>query len=202
MRFVLPVIGLVYPILVFVALLRFEPRTVALLVGALLVVRLALRRGSRDLAKGAYALAAGAGIGVLFALAAWLNDERFLRLLPALINLVLLLVAGASLLGPASFIESFARMQVAHLSAEELRYCRAVTWVWCVFFALNGSIAFWLAVSGSREAWALYTGLISYLLIGALFAVEFVVRHYRFRRYLGSTCDPLLKRFFPPREAR
>jgi uncharacterized membrane protein len=91
-------------------------------------------------------------------------------------------------------------MQVDSLTEPEVRYCRQVTWVWVGFLAANGAAIVTLAMLGQRSHWALYTGVISYLLIGALFASEYVYRHYRFRRYLGAPADPLLMRIFPPRE--
>lgn len=96
-------------------------------------------------------------------------------------------------------VERFARLQVPDLPEAEVAYTRSVTRVWCVFFVINGSIALVLALMDDIEAWALFTGLISYLLIGALFAVEYVYRHWKFRRYRGGFADPLLKRVFPPR---
>lgn len=55
-------------------------------------------------------------------------------------------------------------------------YCRRVTIVWCAFFMLNGTAALLTAVLMSDRIWAIYTGLISYILMGALFAGEFIVR--------------------------
>jgi uncharacterized membrane protein len=52
--------------------------------------------------------------------------------------------------------------------------------VWCGFFILNGCMAAWTAFAASRETWALYNGLISYLLMGVLFAGEWVFRRWRF----------------------
>lgn len=55
-------------------------------------------------------------------------------------------------------------------------YCRKVTVLWCAFFALNGAAVLSTAVLASERVWALYTGAISYILMGLLFAGEFVVR--------------------------
>jgi 3-hydroxymyristoyl/3-hydroxydecanoyl-(acyl carrier protein) dehydratase len=55
-------------------------------------------------------------------------------------------------------------------------YCRKVTYVWCGFFIINGSIAAWTVFSGSDALWSVYNGGISYILIGTLFAGEFMVR--------------------------
>jgi len=55
-------------------------------------------------------------------------------------------------------------------------YTRRVTQVWCGFFVLNGSVALVTALWASDATWALYNGLISYCLMGCLFAGEWLVR--------------------------
>jgi len=50
--------------------------------------------------------------------------------------------------------------------------------------------------------WTLYTGLLAYLLVGAVFAGELTYRAWRFRRYDGDVTDVFLRRLFPPRPAR
>jgi uncharacterized membrane protein len=95
--------------------------------------------------------------------------------------------------------EKFARLQIDDPTDAEIRYCRRVTIVWCAFLLANGLAASWLAVAGDLEIWALYTGFLSYVLVGILFASEYTYRHWRFRRYLGSPTDPLFRRVFPPR---
>ena len=118
--------------------------------------------------------------------------------IPALINLGLLGVFASSLISPPPLVEKFARLWVQTLSEDEIRYCRNVTRVWCVFFVGNGSLSAGLAVYGSLEAWTAYNGGIAYLLMGALFTSEFLYRHWRFRRYVGTPLDPILRRLFPP----
>jgi acyl-coenzyme A synthetase/AMP-(fatty) acid ligase/3-hydroxymyristoyl/3-hydroxydecanoyl-(acyl carrier protein) dehydratase len=55
-------------------------------------------------------------------------------------------------------------------------YCRKVTVVWCVFFIFNGGIAAAVVFFASDALWSLYTGGISYILIGILFGGELMVR--------------------------
>ena len=52
-----------------------------------------------------------------------------------------------------------------------------------MFFALNGAAALYTARFTPLETWALYNGLIAYLLIGAVFAVEFAIRSVVKRRF-------------------
>jgi len=57
-----------------------------------------------------------------------------------------------------------------------VRYTRQVTRVWVAFFAFNASVATGLALLAPLSWWTLYTGLIAYLLMGLLFAGEWLVR--------------------------
>ena len=199
MAIVSVVLGLAYPVAIYLALQRFEPRQVALLGLALLVLRTAIVARQRLIS---YARAlAGPALAVIatMAAAALLNHPLALLLTPPAVSFALLASFAQSLRGPMPLIERFARVVVPDLSDEEIVYCRRTTLVWCGFFALNGSIEVSLALGASLEVWTLYTGFLSYLLIGALFAVELVYRHWRFRRYVGAPTDVLLRRIFPPR---
>ena len=140
-------------------------------------------------------------MAVLLALTAILNDHRFLLATPVLINLGLLIAFAGSLHTDRPLVERFARLQVDDLSAAEVRYCRRVTIVWSLFFVLNGATAGLLAVAAPLSWWALYTGLIAYLLIGVVAASEYVIRKHNFGRYNGSPVDRLLRMVLPQRSA-
>lgn len=128
------------------------------------------------------------------------SDPRLPMALPVVVSGVLLATFAHSLVRPGpSMAEAFARLRVTDLSPEEVRYCRAVTAAWCIFFAANALVAGALAATGALDAWALWTGLLAYVAMGVLFAVELTVRTWRFRRYHGSVTDPLFRRIFPPR---
>jgi uncharacterized membrane protein len=57
-----------------------------------------------------------------------------------------------------------------------VRYTRAVTRLWIGFFIFNGCVALGTAVWASDEVWILYNGVVAYLLMGVLFAGEWLVR--------------------------
>lgn len=195
------ILGLAYPVAIYLALQRWEPRQVALLGLALLALRTAIVARQR-LIPYARALAGPAlAVGATLAAAALLNHPLALLLTPPAVSFALLASFAQSLRGPMPVIERFARIVVPDLSPEEVAYCRSTTRVWCGFFAVNGSIEAGLALGAPIEVWTLYTGFVSYLLIGALFAIEFVYRHWRFRRYVGAPTDVLLRRIFPPHPA-
>jgi uncharacterized membrane protein len=191
-----------YPFAVYFALGVASPRAIGIATLALLALRLALVAPRRF---GAVARVF-APVAIVFgsaslAAAVW-GDARALLLAPALFNLAMLAVFAASLARRETAIERLARAQVGDLPADEVAYCRRVTVIWCGFFAANGAVCAALALWAARETWAEYTGAVAYVLLGALFAGEYVYRHWRFRRYRGGPADWLLRRLFPPPNQR
>ena len=166
---------LLYPLAVYVGLKSFEPRVFGmLLIGMLLLRQRHLaRRFAASLAVGDWLVFIGLGVFAL--LIAVGNSEVMLLLYPAAVSLALLLLFARSLIHPPTMIERIARLSEPDLPASGVRYTRQVTKVWCLFFVFNASVAVATAF-GSREAWLLYNGLLSYLLMGVLFVGEWIVR--------------------------
>lgn len=165
----LALLTLAYPLIVYLSLGHFEPRWLALL-----LVLLALLRALASREPMWWFAAAGAS---LLAVAAMLGNALLpLKLYPVLVNAVLLLVFASSLRFPPSAIERMARLREPELPPQAVAYTRQVTKVWCGFFVGNGAIALATALYASEAVWALYNGLIAYVLIGLLFAVEWWVR--------------------------
>ncbi len=188
---------LAYPALVATSLAFLGARAAALL---LLCVHLLLRLPTlrRDLRRARGLVALGATVAALLALGVILDDPRFLLAYPSLVSAALLVQFAWSLRG-VPVAERFARLELRpgeELPPEGARYCRRVTQIWCVFFALNGGIATALAVLAPRATWAIYTGGVSYALVGLLFAAEYVVRRARFGRFGAGIFDRALARLF------
>lgn len=95
---------------------------------------------------------------------------------PVWINGLMLALFGGSLLHGMPLVERIARLQNPGLPPAAVAYTRRVTQIWCGFFVLNGSAAALLAWLGSHGWWALYTGIISYILMGLLMGGEFAYR--------------------------
>ncbi|MEI6897974.1 MAG: hypothetical protein V5786_10915 [Psychromonas sp.] len=119
-------------------------------------------------------LSGGAGI-ILTLLAFLFNNSQWLTYYPVIVNIVMFSIFVQSLWQKESMVERFARLQTPELPDYAVRYTYKVTKVWCVFFVLNGATALSTTFM-SLHAWTLYNGLISYLLAGGLFVVEFMVR--------------------------
>jgi uncharacterized membrane protein len=121
--------------------------------------------------------------GAVFAVAiVATNSETLARLYPVGVSATLLAAFGWTLWRPPSMVERIARASGAALNEAGVRYTRAVTVVWCAFFVANGGVALATALAGSREAWALYNGLLSYVFAGAILAGERVTRELLRRR--------------------
>ena len=190
---------LAYPLCVYLALRVASPRIVALGTLVLLALRLAVLARARFVATARAFAPAAVALGIASLVSLVCNDPRSLLLAPTLANLGLLAAFAYSFFAAETTIERLALAQVGELDADERRYCRRVTALWCAFFAANAVVSAAFALGGTREAWALYTGLVAYLLVGALFTAEYLYRYWRFRRYVGAATDPLLRRIFPPR---
>ena len=185
-----------YPLTTYFGIESFGVRVAALLMLGLHlpgVIRTLARNGRQALGL----LGMGAVVVTLCVLAAVLEDTRFMLAYPSLVNLALLIQFGWSLVRGPPMVERFARLQTSSLGPLELAYTRSVTVVWCAFFVFNGGLITALAVLGPRSWWAAYASGISYLLVGLLFTVEFVVRRVRFGKFGTGLPDRLLKVVLP-----
>lgn len=115
------------------------------------------------------------------------NKKIFLKLYSVVISATMLFVFGSSLFFKPNIIFRFACLGDKSVKGSSFEpqvnsYCKKVTVVWCVFFVLNGSVSAFTALHDfgndalNDKIWSVYNGGISYILMGLLFAVEFLVR--------------------------
>jgi uncharacterized membrane protein len=162
-------VSLAYPLLVYFGLQHFEPRWVAAFLVMMVLARLLSNRTLFSYGIAAAAIALG--------LLAWVGNAWLpLKLYPVGVNALFLITFGLSLVYPPSAVERLARIKEPSLSVEGVRYTRRVTQVWVCFFVINGSIALGTALWASDAVWTVYNGLIAYCLMGALAAIELLVR--------------------------
>lgn len=114
-------------------------------------------------------------------LAFFADNILFVKLYPVLVSLSLLAFFGVTLFHGESFAFRMASLADKSLMVSPSlnavrRYCRKVTIAWCIFFSVNAFIALLTVFVGSDKIWSLYNGLISYILIGIIFIVEYLVR--------------------------
>ena len=189
----------VHPLAAYLGLRYASPRVAAAILLALLAPSL-YRRWKQTPGS---ALRPLAPVPVVIALAllsaVLMNSAGGLLFIPVLVNGLLALTFGATLLRPPPLIERFARLVDANLTRAELTWCRTWTWMWVVFLCVNGSIALALAWQQNLVAWTTYNGLISYLLIGTLVASEYLLRKARFGRFRDHWLDRQLQRLIGQR---
>lgn len=176
-----------YPVVLLSGLYWGSPRTVALLLLALLVLRrlsgaLVLLRGLGWVDRAVFA-----ALCVHALWASWSGDELWVRLYPTAVTLGLLVVFARSLFTPQSMVERIARLSEPDLPAQAIPYTRKVTMVWCAFMACNAAVSLWTALYASLHVWALYNGGLSYVLMGLLFAAEWLYRRRHMRRHMSRT---------------
>lgn len=166
---------LLYPLAIWVGLTRWGTPVLAPLLVTVFSLRLLVLRGK--LRQQMWLGKALAIVGILLALASWaLKQGHWLLYYPVLVNALLLLLFAYSLFTPPTVVERLARITEPQLDAAGIVYTRRVTQVWCGFFIVNGAIALATCLSGDITLWTLYNGGISYLLMGALMGIEWIVR--------------------------
>jgi uncharacterized membrane protein len=168
--------NLAYPFLVYGALRYLPPMVLALAFAAFLALRLALaalnRSGPIRAAEIWLVMAAGGG-ALIWAL---VSPVAGLKAYPIFVNMSFAAVFAYSLFFPPTVVERIARLRQVECTPYVLMYFRRVTAAWLGFFLLNGTVSALTALSGNLELWTLYNGLISYLMIGSMFAGELIIR--------------------------
>lgn len=187
LRLVAGVALVAYPVFVWLGLSGLgrdtSPRLIAVALLAVVAPAafLRLRRSGKSSLRGLAAVPLTT-VAVLTA-AAVLDATGWMLAVPVAINAVLLLSFSATLRrGAVPMVERFARLQEPVLTVEQTAWCRSWTSIWCVFFVLNGAAAAALAWLAPLDWWALYNGLLAYVLIGALLLGEWLLRRRRFPR--------------------
>jgi uncharacterized membrane protein len=136
-------------------------------------------------------------IALGFAFLGWVsNNGTWLLVLPSATQATFGLTFLRSLAG-TPLIEHFARMVKPELSVAEQAHCRRWTRIWGIYLLALAATGLALARWASLAVWTGYVGVVSYLMVGVLFAVEYLVRKIRFRDYGRNPLDWLLSKLFP-----
>lgn len=115
-------------------------------------------------------------VAAFFALVLLFRLPESMYWYPVWVNVLMLLLFGSSLFAKQTLVERLARLQTPDLPPSGVAYTRKVTQIWCVFFILNGSTAAALAWLNWHDWWAIYTGIIAYVLMGLLMVGELAYR--------------------------
>lgn len=171
----MPVAIIAYPVAVWCGLKNWGMSILAPLLIIAFILRLFTFRGKLNQLTFFGKAMAVAGI-VLVITSVVLRETSMLLYYPVAVNVLLLGLFFGSLFARQSLVERLARLSEPDLPPEGVVYTRRVTQVWCLFFVCNGSFALYTCLKGDVSLWALYNGGISYLLIGLLMGIEWIVR--------------------------
>lgn len=96
------------------------------------------------------------------------------RLYPAIVVGVFLAVFLFSLFRKP-FVEIAAERMGEHLDEHGIAHCRKATIAWAIFLSMHLAVTI-ATIFMSAKVWAVYNGFVAYLLLGAMFAGEYLVR--------------------------
>lgn len=177
----LAVIGILYPVIVFACIKYYSLNVLLGVLGSFFAIRLLLLLKSKSqFRKPVMAVCCIALI--LCGCSYILKASSLVLYYPVVVNLIFLGIFSLSLRGK-SLVTRIAELQDPHLSDFARNYTRKVTWIWCLFFILNGLISYLTILSGDINIWTWYNGCISYILMGSLALGEYLLRIYLRRHY-------------------
>jgi uncharacterized membrane protein len=102
------------------------------------------------------------------------------KLLPVVIQLLLMFFFGRTLYKGPPLIESFVRLEFPEFPQGISDYCRQLTIVWTSFFGFNALMCAGLAMWAPAAWWAFYNSILIFVMIGILMVGEYIYRHFRF----------------------
>ena len=99
----------------------------------------------------------------------------FLKFYPPICNFIVFIIFSSSLFHKETIIQIFARKFGDKLEKPAWLYTRKLTYIWCIFMFVNLLISVW-TIFLPDKIWIIYNGCISYILIGLIFIIEYIVR--------------------------
>ncbi len=181
-----PIISMIliaYPFLVYFGLQHIEPRSLALWILLLLLLRFWVAQKQMKWENIRLLIPITLAGSALCLIIVALNNMILVQFYPIVINVVLFLLFVSTLIKPPSMIERLARLTTPNLPKHAISYTRNVTLIWCIFFIFNVIMATLTTFYATLEMWTLYNGLIAYILMGLIFIIEYGVRQYKMKTY-------------------
>ena len=110
------------------------------------------------------------------------TDFILLKYYPPVMNFCLFFIFFSSLFQERTVIQKIALASDPDSNEAVMKYTRNLTYIWAAFTFLNFLVSVG-TVFMSEKIWALYNGFISYLLVGIIFIIEYIVRINFMRKY-------------------
>lgn len=105
---------------------------------------------------------------------------HFIKWYPVVINFSIFMIFFVSSFAKETVIQKFAKLVEPDIKPKALEYTRKLTYVWALFTFLNFLISLG-TIFLSQRTWEIYNGIISYILVGIFFAIEYIIR-VRFKK--------------------
>lgn len=170
---VLSVLGVAYPFVVYLSLGRVP--TSVLIIFALVLV--GTRLGVISAGKVARQLCPPLiAVALVIAALGLLHPDWAAKAYPVLMSAAFGMAFGLSLIRPPTLVEIFAETRAPNPSSAARGYMRKVTWIWFIFLSANALTSLAVTAWGSAGWWTFYNGFLSYVLMGLLFTVEWLIR--------------------------
>lgn len=115
---------------------------------------------------------------ILFHYTNWI----WVKLYPVIVNFFLFCLFFGSIFEKETIIQKFARLMEPDIKPKALEYTRNLTYVWAVFIFLNFLVSV-ATLFMSEKVWAFYNGFLSYILVGAFFIIEYIMRIWFKKKY-------------------
>lgn len=176
----MPALLVAYPLLVHLAIILHQPLLQWLALCCLVAIPLypALRRFEAR----AWLLLLVLG-AVLFVLTQLGGGRYVLYLPPILLPLLAAWFFARTLrAGETPLITRMARAtRDDELPAELVGYTRGVTWLWTLILCSMALLSLALALFAPAEIWSLFTNFLNYIILAAVFPLEYLWRRIRYR---------------------
>lgn len=171
--------GIAYPLMVYWGIGHLSPGVFVVLGIGLLALRFARSRQGVDAGRWAVAFGLAA---VSLAVSFVISPEYAMKVYPVAVSLAVAGVFGWSLVFPPTVVERLARLGGGEFPPDGVVYTRNVTLLWVCILVANAMVSTATGIWGSLETWTLWNGLVSYLVMGAVFLGEFGYRKFLRRR--------------------
>lgn len=170
-----------YPLLMYFSLQKFSIKYVAAGLIVLFLIRAVFIK-NKDIV-----VYTGIAVGVILAtLTFYEQDMLYVQLYPVFISFLLAVMFFLSIKYPPTIIERIARKTDSDFTEQAIPYTVKVTYVWFLFFIINGAMAAYTVFFCDIKIWTLYNGIISYCLVGFVFLIEFIVRYFVKKQYAND----------------
>ena len=165
--------GLAYPFLVYFFMNDVPAFLWVILGGLMLGVRLNMMKPIEGIKYLPHILIVMISLTIVISIA---DPNLSPKLYPIFMSLGAAFIFGISLLFPPTLVERIATLYEGPLPEKGIIYTRKVTILWTCVLILNAIISAWTALYSDLNIWTLWNGLLSYLMMGTVFAIEFLVR--------------------------